>query len=142
MNLSQFCTHSIFGNNGTYIYCVLEWNWRPCTMVGACVKNVFKSLEYVIWKMNFSAGLSLCTKACSEKFGLSTWVPYWFIDTNIQHLFYFHFIYSWLKITHLHTKKSLYSLYSNNIELIDVNSVTEQEMQSFPKEFLKSVRTS
>ena len=26
MNLSQFCTHNIFGNNGTYIYCVLEWN--------------------------------------------------------------------------------------------------------------------
>ena len=40
-------------------------------------------------------------------------------------LFYFHFIYSWLKITQ---KKSLYSLYSNNIELIDVNSVTEQDM--------------
>ena len=51
---------------------------------------------------------------------------------------YFHFIYSWLKITHLHTKKSLYSLYSNNIELTDVNSVTEQVMQSFPNQFLKS----
>ena len=51
----------------------------------------------------------------------------------MYHLFiylfiYFHFIYSWLKITHLHIKKSLYSLYSNNIELIDVNSVTEQDM--------------
>ena len=34
-----------FGNNGTYIYCVLEWNWRPSTIVGACVKNLFKSLE-------------------------------------------------------------------------------------------------
>ena len=33
----------------------------------------------------------------------------------------------------------LYSLYSNNIEVIDVNSVTEQEMLSFPKEFLKSM---
>ena len=42
----------------------------------------------------------------------------------------FHFIYSWLKITHLHKTKSLFSLYSNNIELIDVNSVTEQEMES------------
>ena len=39
----------------------------------------------------------------------------------------------------IYTKKSLYSLYSNNIELIDVNSVTEQGMQSFPKEFLKSM---
>ena len=39
----------------------------------------------------------------------------------------------------IYTKKSLYSLYSNNIELIDVNSVTEQEMQSFSKEFLKSM---
>ena len=38
-------------------------------------------------------------------------------------------------------KKSLYSLYSNNIELIDVNSVTEQEIQPFPKESLKSMRT-
>ena len=42
----------------------------------------------------------------------------------------------------IYTKKSLYSLYSYNIELIDVNSVTEQEMQSFPKEFLKSMWTS
>ena len=25
INLSQFCSQSIFGNNGTYIYCVLEW---------------------------------------------------------------------------------------------------------------------
>ena len=39
----------------------------------------------------------------------------------------------------IYTKKSLYSLYSNNIELTDVNSVTEQEMKSFPKEFLKSM---
>ena len=38
----------------------------------------------------------------------------------------------------IYTKKPLYSLYSNNIELIDVNFVTEQDMQSFPKEFLKS----
>ena len=42
----------------------------------------------------------------------------------------------------IYTKKSLYSLYSNNIELIDDYSVTEQEMQSFPKEFLKSMWTS
>ena len=27
-----------FGNKSTYIYCVIEWNWRPSTMVGACVK--------------------------------------------------------------------------------------------------------
>ena len=39
----------------------------------------------------------------------------------------------------IYTKKSLGSLYSNNIELIHVNSVTEQKMQSFPKEFLKSM---
>ena len=39
----------------------------------------------------------------------------------------------------IYTKKSLYSLYSNNIELIDDYSVTEQEMKSFPKEFLKSM---
>ena len=39
----------------------------------------------------------------------------------------------------IYTKKSLDSLYSNNIELIHVNSVTEQKMQSFPKEFLKSM---
>ena len=42
----------------------------------------------------------------------------------------------------IYTKKSLYSLYSNNIELTDVNSVTEQEMQSFPNQFLKSMWTS
>ena len=58
---------------------------------------------------------------------------------GIIYFIYFHFIYSWLKITRLHKKKSLYSLYSNNIELIDVNSVTEQEMQSFPNQFFKSM---
>ena len=26
MSLSQFCPQSIFGNNGAYISCVLEWN--------------------------------------------------------------------------------------------------------------------
>ena len=26
VNFSQFCTQNILGNNGTYIYCVLEWN--------------------------------------------------------------------------------------------------------------------
>ena len=31
---------------------------------------------------------------------------------------------------------------SNNIELNDVNSVTKQEMESFPKEFLESIRTN
>ena len=36
----------------------------------------------------------------------------------------------------------MYSPVSNNIELINVNSVTEQEMQSFPNEFLKSVLTN
>ena len=41
MNLSQFCTQGIFGNKGTYIYCVLEWNVRPSIMVGACVKKIF-----------------------------------------------------------------------------------------------------
>ena len=34
-----------FGNNGTYIYCVLEWNWRPSAMFGACVKKILKSLD-------------------------------------------------------------------------------------------------
>ena len=50
---------------------------------------------------------------------------------------YFYFIYSWLKITHFH-KKNL----CNNIELIDVNSDTEQETQSFPKEFPKLMWTN
>ena len=39
----------------------------------------------------------------------------------------------------IYTKIFLYSLYSNNIELIDAISFTEQEMQSFSKEFLKSM---
>ena len=42
----------------------------------------------------------------------------------------------------IYTKKSFCSLYSNNIELIDINSVTEQEMQSFPNQFFKSMWTS
>ena len=33
-------------------------------------------------------------------------------------------------------------MYSNNIELIDLNSVTEQEMESFPKEFLELMWTN
>ena len=36
-------------------------------------------------------------------------------------------------------KKSIYSLYSNNIKLIDVNSVAKQEMVSFPEEYFESV---
>ena len=40
MNLSQFYTQRVFGNNGTYIYYVLEWNWSPSIMVGACVKKL------------------------------------------------------------------------------------------------------
>ena len=40
------------------------------------------------------------------------------------------------------TKKYLHSLYSNKIESINVNSVDEQEMHSFPKKFLKSMWTN
>ena len=58
VNLSQFCTQSIFGNNGTYIYCVLEWNWRPFTMVGACVKNFFEEFRVTTLSEKWtSAGL-------------------------------------------------------------------------------------
>ena len=39
----------------------------------------------------------------------------------------------------VYTEKPLYSFYSNDIGLTDVNSVIEQEMQSFPKESLKSM---
>ena len=71
MNLSQFFTQSIFGNDGTYIYCVLKWNWRPYTMVGACVKKIFLSVwsNYIIWKMNFSAGLSLFANLVLKSLG-------------------------------------------------------------------------
>ena len=34
----------------------------------------------------------------------------------------------------IYTKKSYRSLYNNNIELIDVTSVTEEEMESFPNQ--------
>ena len=86
MNLRQFCTQSIFGNNGTYTYCVLEWNWSPSAMVEACVKNDFKGFRVTTFtKINFSAGLSLFHKPCPKKFRLSIWVSYWFMDTNIQH---------------------------------------------------------
>ena len=52
---------------------------------------------------------------------------------NNVYLFYFIFTLFTVDLKLLiYTQKSLYSLYSNNIELIDVNSVTEQEMQSFP----------
>ena len=54
--------------------------------------------------------------------------------------FYFHFIYSWLKITHLH-KKNLCIASTIITELIGINSVTEQEMQSFPNQVLKSMWT-
>ena len=52
----------------------------------------------------------------------------------------FYFIYIWLKITHLHKKNICIATVIT--ELIDVNSVTEQEMQSFPNQFLKSIWTS
>ena len=48
MNLSQ----CFFGNSGTYVYCILEWNWRPSIMVGACVKIFLKSLENLDWIKN------------------------------------------------------------------------------------------
>ena len=32
-----------FGQNGTYIYWVLEWNWRSSTMVGGSIKNLFRT---------------------------------------------------------------------------------------------------
>ena len=85
MNLSQFYTQSIFGNNGTYVYCVLEWNWRPSTMIGACVKNIFKSLELLHYLKNeLFNWFNSFYKPFSKKFGLSIWVLYWFIDTNVQ----------------------------------------------------------
>ena len=31
-----------FEQNGTYIYWVLKWNSRPCTMVGGSDKNLFR----------------------------------------------------------------------------------------------------
>ena len=68
----------------------------------------------------------------------NAWVSY-----RIIYLFYFIFTLFTVDLKLLiYTKKSLCSLYSNNIELIDVSSVTEQEMQSFPKKFLKSMWTS
>ena len=62
---------------------------------------------------------------------------------RIIYLFYFIFTLFTVDLKlPIYTKKSLYSLYGNNIELTDVSSVTEQEMQSFPKKFLKSMWTS
>ena len=84
-NLSQCCTQSFFGRNGTYIYCVLECNWRPSTMVGACVKNFFKSLGYLDWLKKWTSPLvyglftNLVLKHSSSIFGC----PYWFNGTNI-----------------------------------------------------------
>ena len=102
-----------------------------------------KSLFYLYV---FKVGLSSTKKMCY----LLHWKPFkndekcfvFHLKSSFCLFIYFYFIYSWLKITHLHKKKSLYSLYSNNIELTDVNSVTEQKMQSFPKEFLKSMWTN
>ena len=39
-------------------------------------------------------------------------------------------------------RDTFHAMYSNNIELIDLNSVTEQEMESFPKEFLELMWTN
>ena len=68
-----------------------------------------------------------------------------FINGRLIYLFIYLFIFTLftvdLKLL-IYTKKSLYSLYSNNVQLIDVTSVTKQEMQSLPKEFLKSMWTS
>ena len=79
MNLSQFCTQSIFGNNGTYICCVLEWNWRPSTMVGACAKIFLKSLEWLHYLNNklFSWSKSFYKKKLGSVFACHT-------DSSIQ----------------------------------------------------------
>ena len=68
-----------------------------------------------------------------------------YIYVYLFYLFiYLLFIYRWLKIAFIPSppKKSIYSLYSNNIKLIDVNSVAKQEMVSFPEEYFESVWTS
>ena len=57
------------------------------------------------------------------------------------YLFYFHFLTVDLEL-HIYTKNIINSLYSNNIELININSVTEQEMESLSKEFLESMWTN
>ena len=75
-----------WGNKGNYIYCVLEWNWRLSTMVGACVKYFFWSLEWLRYvKTQLLSWLKTVYKPCSKKSGLSIWVPHWFINMNIQH---------------------------------------------------------
>ena len=66
---------------------------------------------------------------------------YFILKAPFVYLFIFTLFTVDLKLL-IYTKKSLDSLYSNNIELIHVNSVTEQKMQSFPKEFLKSMWTN
>ena len=66
----------LWGNNVTYTYCLLEWNWRPSTMVGACVKKFLKSLTMLSKKWT---QLNLVLKNLGSVFGF----PCWFIDTNI-----------------------------------------------------------
>ena len=110
--------------------------------------NLFRKLQqwwrnYTLQLFSWLSLVLLHFRSCKK-----TWVALErYLTALYEKLFiflfiFFHFIYSWLKITHLHTKKSLYSLYSNKIELNDVNSVTEQEMQSFPNQFFKSMWTS
>ena len=66
----------LWGNNVTYTYCLLEWNWRPSTMVGACVKRFLKSLTMLSKKWT---QLNFVLKNLGSVFGF----PCWFIDTNI-----------------------------------------------------------
>ena len=70
--------------------------------------------------------------------------PKWNVTLNKRFVLfiYFHLLTIDLKLLIYTKKKYLYNFYSKNIELIDVNSVTEQEMQSFPNQFLKSMWTS
>ena len=84
-----------FGINGTYIYCVVEWNRKPSTMVGACHK-FFKSLEWPHYlKMKFSAGLRSLYKNCYQKIvkfaqylgnhtDLTIWIYLWLRHRKFQ----------------------------------------------------------
>ena len=83
---NRFHTQSFFGHTGTYICCVLEWNWRGPTMVLGALRKLFRIQSILLGlKYTSQSGLMAFDKSCSKTFGFIIWAPItiqWYKNTS------------------------------------------------------------
>ena len=151
MNLSQFCTQSIFGSNSTYIYCVMALHHR----LGLCQKCLRVQSNYIIWKMNFSAGLSFFTnlvlKHLGSVFGCHTDSSIRIYTISFRNLAAMIQCSDFLKLYNTHTGKPLVGISLIGMELMfseyilgqyltlmsDVISWVEEEHEKMSKKLIQ-----